>query len=194
MEQIGDMQSTQSQCASQVRWPLMFLCAVIFLAASAKPSLAQAEHAVPDNLKPPSGQLLVLRGHATGVQIYTCQSSASGDSQFAWQLTAPDAKLVDDSGKEIAKHFTGPTWQSPDGSLVKGKVVSQSAPDRDSIPWLLLTAVEHSGSGVMNDVVTIQRLNTKGGKAPATGCDAQHQGTKVRVNYAADYYFYAPAK
>ena len=46
----------------------------------------------------------------------------------------------------------------------------------------------------MSEVRTIQRLNTKGGRAPTTGCDAQHQGEMARVNYTADYYFYAPAK
>ena len=33
---------------------------------------------------------------------------------------------------------------------------------------------------------------TKGGKAPATGCDAGHAGQEVRVPYSADYLFYAP--
>jgi hypothetical protein len=137
---------------------------------------------------------LVLRGHASGNQIYICQPSIRGDSQFAWVLSAPDATLTDDKGTEIAKHFAGPTWQSTDGSQVKGKVLSQTAPDPESIPWLLLIATDHNGTGVMSDVSTIQRLNTKGGKAPATGCNAQHQDEKARVNYTADYLFYGPVK
>jgi hypothetical protein len=176
----------------RIGWRVIFRCALIVVATVfARRSFAQTEPSVPDNLKPPSGQRLMFRGHATGVQIYTCQTSAGGST---WQLTAPDAKLVDDTGKEIATHFAGPTWQSPDGSLVKGKVVSQSSPDAEAIPWLLLTAVEHNGTGVMNDVSFIQRLNTKGGKALVLGCDSQHQGAKVQINYTADYYFYAPGK
>ena len=62
--------------------------------------------------------------------------------------------------------------------------------DKDAIPWLLLTAAEHSGSGLMNSVTHIQRLNTKGGKAPAAGCDASHVGDETRVPYTADYFFY----
>ena len=156
-------------------------------------ALAQEKYTVPDQLSPPSDQQLVLRAHASGVQIYICQPSPSGDARFAWVLSAPDARLTDDAGKEVAKHFAGPTWQSTDGSQVKGKVVSQTSPDPESIQWLLLTAVEHSGTGVMSGVRTIQRLNTKGGKASVTGCDAQQQGKTLRINYTADYNFYASA-
>jgi hypothetical protein len=165
-----------------------------FLGAFLTTASAQNGHTAPDSIKPPSDQRLVLQGHATGDQIYICQSSSGGDTRFAWVLSAPDARLTDDNGKEVAKHFAGPTWQSTDGSQVKGKVVSQTAPAPDSIPWLLLIATDHTGTGVMSEVRTIQRLNTKGGRAPTAGCDAQHQGEKARINYTADYYFYAPAK
>ena len=149
---------------------------------------------MPDQIKPPADQRLVLHTHASGVQIYVCQPTTGGDAHLAWVFSAPEATLTDDAGKAVAKHFAGPTWQSTDGSLVKGKVVSQSSPDPGSIAWLLLVAVDHSGVGVMSDVRTIQRLNTSGGKAPTTGCDLQHQGEKARINYTADYNFYAPAK
>jgi hypothetical protein len=155
---------------------------------------AQGGPNVPDSIKPPEGERLVLLGHASGDQIYSCQPAANSEGQFAWTLSGPEATLTDDTGKVIAKHFAGPTWQSTDGSQVKGKVVSQTAPDPDSIAWLLLVAVDHSGDGVMSDVRNIQRLNTKGGKAPAAGCDAQHQGDKTRAHYTADYYFYGAAK
>lgn len=167
---------------------------LIFVAAYVQGALAQGGFAVPESIKLPSDQHLLLRAHASGDQIYVCQPSPSGDSQFAWVLSAPDAKLFDDTGKEVATHSAGPTWQSTDGSQVKGKVVAQSVPDPDSIPWLLLTAVDHSGMGIMSDVFSIQRLATKGGKAPAIGCDAQHEGEKRRINYTADYYFYSAAK
>ncbi len=169
------------------------MCALM-LAVFLTGGFAQEGLTVLDSIKAPYDQRLVLWGHASGDQIYICQSSTPGDSQFAWVLSAPDANLVDDNGEAIAKHFAGPTWQSTDGSQVKGKVVSQAAPDPDSIPWLLLTATDHTGTGIMSDVRTIRRLNTKGGKAPTTGCDAQHQGEKSRVSYTADYYFYALAK
>jgi hypothetical protein len=51
--------------------------------------------------------------------------------------------------------------------------------------------VSHEGTGVMAQVTFIQRINTKGGKAPASGCDAGHAGQEVRVPYSADYRFFA---
>jgi hypothetical protein len=109
-------------------------------------------------------------------------------------LSAPDARLFDEGGRQIATHFAGPTWRSTDGSQVKGKVVAQESPDSDAIPWLLLTAIEHSGAGIMSNVDSIQRIDTKGGTAPVTGCDAQHQGEKTRVGYTADYVFYSAVR
>jgi hypothetical protein len=167
------------------------VCLEIFITVLLQGDATQSGAVVPDTIKPAANQHLVLQGHATGDQIYVCKAAASG---FAWVFSAPEAKLVDDSGKEVAKHFAGPTWQSGDGSLVKGKMVSQTTPDPDSIPWLLLTAVGHSGDGIMSGVGAIQRVNTKGGKAPATGCDAQHQDEQRRVSYTADYYFYSSSK
>lgn len=105
-------------------------------------------------------------------------------------LSRPDAKLSDESGKQLGSHFAGPTWEWSDGSRVVGRAVANATPDPDSIPWLLLTATEHQGNGVMKNVSSIQRLSTKGGKAPAGGCDASHKGEETRSHYTAVYYFY----
>jgi hypothetical protein len=43
--------------------------------------------------------------------------------------------------------------------------------------------------GPFSQITFIERLATKGGKAPATGCDAAHDGTGLRVDYSADCYF-----
>jgi hypothetical protein len=59
-----------------------------------------------------------------------------------------------------------------------------------AVPWLLLQATSTSGSGVFTKVTYVQRLNTNGGKAPATGCDATSVSTETRVPYSGDYYFY----
>ena len=69
------------------------------------------------------------------------------------------------------------------------------SPDPDSIPWLLITATGHSGTGVLGQVTSIQRIHTKGGHAPAAAsCDSSKLGTEATIPYTADYYFYAPAK
>jgi hypothetical protein len=143
----------------------------------------QAPPPVPSELKPPSGEELVLRVVASGDQIYTCDGSK-------WTLVGPDAKLSDERGREAGSHFAGPTWQWSDGSRVIGKPIANATPDPDSIPWLLLTATGHQGDGVMSKVSSIQRLHTKGGKAPASGCSASSKDEKLRVPYTADYYFY----
>ena len=44
--------------------------------------------------------------------------------------------------------------------------------------------------GMLKDVTYIQRVNTKGGVAPAEACNASIKGTKKTVPYAADYVFY----
>ena len=42
----------------------------------------------------------------------------------------------------------------------------------------------------MKDVTYIQRVNTRGGVAPAMPCDAMTKGSRTTVPYSADYVFY----
>jgi hypothetical protein len=145
---------------------------------------------VPQPLQPPANEQLLFQVHAKGDQVYTCRPDAA---QFAWTLKAPDAQLLDKDGKPFGKHFAGPSWEATDGSRVTGKAVANApSPDANSIPWLLVNVVSHDGTGVLSRATTIQRLNTKGGKAPASGCDASHVGQELRVPYSADYLFYGP--
>jgi hypothetical protein len=159
-----------------------FLAAIILTGVR---MTAQSPPPVPDNLKPPATEKLILQAHAEGDQVYTCDGSN-------WTLSGPDAKLFDAGGKQIGSHFAGPTWEWSDGSRVKGRPVANATPDPNSVPWLLLAAADHQGDGVMQQVSSIQRLSTKGGKAPAAGCDESHKGEKTRAHYTAVYYFYAP--
>ncbi len=148
---------------------------------------------VPDALQANPAEEVVLLAHASGSQIYTCH--AGPDGKFTWTLKAPDAELKDASGKVIGSHSAGPTWKLKDGSEVTGKAAAHAdSDDPNSIPWLLVDAVGHSGNGLLANVTTIQRLNTHGGKPPAQGCDESHHDAETKTNYTADYYFYAPAK
>jgi Protein of unknown function (DUF3455) len=140
--------------------------------------------AVPDNLKPPAGAKIVLETHAAGDQVYTCSGAN-------WVFSRPDAKLFDESGKQIGSHFAGPTWEASDGSRVTGKAIANATPDPRSIPWLLLAAKDHEGSGLLSSVTHIQRLETKGGMAPVEACDAAHKGEESRAHYTAIYVFYS---
>jgi hypothetical protein len=148
---------------------------------------------VPDAIMVPAGENVVLYAHASGSQIYACQTGVDG--KFAWTLKAPDADLHDRQDKVIGHHSAGPTWKLKDGSEVTGKAAAHvDSLDADSIPWLLVNVVSHSGNGLLGPVTDVQRVHTHGGKAPAGGCDESHKGDETKSSYTADYYFFAPAR
>jgi len=159
---------------------------------------ASSAQQVPEALQVPASEQLVAQVHAKGEQIYSCKVDGVLDQRVlkapdGWILKAPEAQLFNKDGKSFGKHFAGPSWEASDGSRVVGKTAANApSPDADSIPWLLVKVVSRTGEGVLARVTSIQRINTKGGKAPASGCDAAHAGQEVRVAYSADYLFFAP--
>jgi Protein of unknown function (DUF3455) len=175
---------------------------LVALAQAQTPAQPPAD--VPASLQAPAGEKLVLQAHATGWQVYTCGAGADGKPQ--WTLKAPDADLHDQKGAVIGHHAAGPSWKYKDGSQVIGKAIAHvDAPDAKrtaapvtaapSIPWLLVSAIGHSGDGLFAGVTHIQRLHTEGGQPPpASECDPTKPSAEARSTYTADYYFYAPAK
>jgi len=148
---------------------------------------------VPDAIQVPAGLEVVLFARGSGSQIYTCQADADG--KFAWTLKAPEAELKDRKDKVIGSHSAGPTWKLKDGSEVTGKAAGHvDSLDPDSVPWLLVNAVGHSGKGLLANVTAIQRVHTHGGKPAADGCDVSHRDAETKSSYTADYYFYAPVR
>jgi Protein of unknown function (DUF3455) len=149
---------------------------------------------VPDAIKAPSAEAVVLLAHASGVQIYACRESADG--RTGWVLEAPEAQLRNEAGAVIGRHYAGPAWKHEDGSEVSGKAAAHvDSPDANSIPWLLVAATGHAGDGILARVTSIQRIHTKGGQPPsASDCDSATLNTQARSSYTADYYFYAPAR
>jgi len=146
---------------------------------------------VPPALQVPAGQKLTRMLHATGVQIYQCKAGVKDPSRYSWMYQEPKADLSDRSGKDIARHYAGPTWEAEDGSKVVGVVVARvDAPGAKGIQWLLLRSKSNTGKGIFAKVQSIQRLNTIGGLAPQDSCDAAHADQRTRVAYSADYYFY----
>jgi hypothetical protein len=143
---------------------------------------------LPDpSLAVPAGNKLAFSLDGVGVQIYACQATATGT---AWVFQAPQATLFDSCGRVAGTHFVGPTWQANDGSSVVGAKIAAFTVDATAIPWLLLQATTHTGDGRMSDVSYVQRLQTTGGIAPTTGCDADHVGDVAQVDYTAKYFFY----
>ena len=152
--------------------------------AAARPT---APPNVPTDIRVPAGNQLFDVGHALGVQIYSCNGTA-------WTFVAPRAALVTDR-LQFIHHFAGPTWQHQDGSSVVGQLAKPPATvDPKSIPWLLLSA-KSTTAGRFGDHLTkttfIQRLNTRGGLAPAAStCTAATAGVQKEIPYTADYYFW----
>ncbi len=167
----------------------MRILAVTFIVAAASfPALHAQQAAASIDL--PEGAQVVLQARGDGVQIYTCTSK---EGEAKWVLKAPDAKLLDASGKSIGNHFAGPTWKLDDGSQVQGELVTSSpSPEAGSVAWLKLRAKAGTATGMLGDVTLIRRTETHGGAAPTTGCaTSQDAGKTVQVHYTATYTFYS---
>src|SRR5262249_21237640 len=92
------------------------------------------------------------------------------------------------------------TWQHSRDTSSVWAVMTASSSDPEfvspgAIPWFLLRAVgAQYGPNWGHKLVRttfIQRVNTAGGLAPATGCAATTDvGKKVLVPYTAEYVFY----
>jgi hypothetical protein len=142
---------------------------------------------LPAAIKPDAGLAIYRSAFAVGAQIYTCSKNDAGT--WAWTLKAPEAILVGPQEKALGKHYAGPSWEGLDGGKVVG-AAKASAPSPDqSIPWLLLDIKSREGNGEFTQAKAIVRARTKGGVAPAQGCDAGHAGTEQRVHYTAFYLF-----
>lgn len=158
--------------------------------ASAPEALStQCDPPIPSALQVPDGNKLAFTLKGVGVQIYACQTATDGSQ--AWVFQAPDADLIGRGGRIAGSHYKGPTWEALDGSTVVGTKLAAVTVDATAIPWLLLQGTSHTGDGRMSDVTYIQRLNTVGGLAPKSGCDAAHVGAVKNVDYTATYAFYS---
>jgi hypothetical protein len=139
---------------------------------------------VPGAVKVPDGNRRIATFKGEGVQIYGCTNGS-------WTFIQPAATLSR-FGEPVAVHFAGPSfprWESTkDGSLVGAKKIA-SADQPGAVPQLLLQATENTGGpGTQFGTVTfVQRLNTRGGLAPAGSCAA---GAQIGVHYTADYKFW----
>lgn len=150
---------------------------------------AQANVLIPEQIKAPAGYKSVLTTHAKGEQIYQC---ALKQGEYIWETQAPDAQLFDDQGKLVGNHSAGPVWEYKKGSRVVGRVLKKVDIQPElSISWLLVEIVSHQGDGLFSNVDFINRINTHGGLAPTSGCNANHLGSEKRIAYTADYIFYA---
>jgi Protein of unknown function (DUF3455) len=136
------------------------------------------------------------------------QTFLGQDFQIITHFLSPDA-----NPNQIAPDplpFGSPTWQgSFDSSRVWAQVVVKnsipasipggsdpaSCPNAGAIPCLLLESIGSqqgpTGGKFLSKTTFVQRLNTKGGSAPADGCSTSADvGNQKLVPYTADYYFF----
>ena len=160
-------------------------CGALLLSACVNTPLVE----VPEALKPATSESPAMVVPAKGVQIYECRLGKDGAPQ--WTFVAPEAALFDVRGNTIGDHGAGPYWQAKDGSRIVGTLKQRAdAPVPAAIPWLLLSTKSDGPAGAFSNVSSIQRVNTVGGVAPATGCSADSTGKTARIPYSADYYFF----
>jgi len=127
--------------------------------------------ALPTNL--PNGNTTVASFFAVGVQKYKAQPIVGTPGAFEWVFVAPQADLYDNTNKKVGNHSAGPTWQLSVADSIYGQAFSpaKTAPGADatSIDWLLLMPkTGKEPTGFFANVSYVQRLTTKGGKAPTT--------------------------
>jgi hypothetical protein len=171
---------------------------------------------VPGLLEVEAGNSVFRVGHGFGTQNYVCAPSATSATGVAFALFTPQATLFDDAGDQLTTHFFSPnsdpnvappeagairaTWEdSRDTSRVWAAVLQQSTDvnfvQPGAVAWLLLqesgVAAGPNNGDRLTKTTFIQRVNTAGGLAPASGCSTSADlGRKVFVPYSADYFFY----
>ena len=163
---------------------------------------------VPGTLEAPSGHTAFLIGRAYGTQSYSCLPS---QGVIKWLPAGPQATVFDADGKQILTHYLSPnpeesgtpraTWQhSRDTSAVWASALVETYAEPDfvapgAVPWLRIAVGGRRYGPAWGDKLIpatyIQRVNTVGGIAPATGCVlVEDIGKRVFMPYVADYVFY----
>lgn len=124
------------------------------------------------------------------------------DVQIITHFLSPNSHPNDNAPKPLP--FGNVTWQSSfDSSKVWAQKVGAiaadpsepSCPNSGAIACLLLQSIGTedgpTGGKILSRTTFIQRLNTKGGLAPADGCfTANDVGKQALVPYSADYFFF----
>jgi hypothetical protein len=148
----------------------------------------------PAELAPPAGAEQALRVFARGTQNYQCAPGYDGPPQ--WKLVAPEAELRATEGATApvtGTHGAGPSWTLTDGSGAIGdasQAKRAASKESGAVPWLLFPCKDNGLPGALQGVRFVQRVDTHGGAAPATGCDQATVGSEIKVPYTATYVFY----
>ena len=134
---------------------------------------------------------VVATQRGVGSQVYTC----GADGKFPTTPREPVATLQNPRGGTVGIHGKGPFWASFDGSRVDrtvGETVGLTSGGAGNVDWLRVPVTPvPDAPGVFGKVQFVQRVDTKGGVAPATSCTPK---STVSVPYSTNYVFWAPKK
>jgi hypothetical protein len=159
------------------------------LIAKVLPFLLLAGGALADDKPLPAAiaapdEKVVLTAHAIGLQYYDCKAGADG--KLVWTFNSPQATLTV-ADKVVGYHTAGPSWELADGSGITAKAAGNApGTNANDILWLKLEVNSHKGTGQLDGVTTVQRINTVGGVLKGA-CDREKAGQGMP--YAADYVF-----
>lgn len=146
---------------------------------------------LPAAVQVPAGHKVAMETVGVGQITYECRAKKDMAGQHEWVFVGPDAKLQTRSGSVIGRYWGPPaTWENNDGSKVTATQVAVAPAGTGDIPLQLVKANPATGMGAMQGVSYIQRVNTRGGVAPAMACNAGNLGSKQIVQYQADYIFW----
>ena len=153
-----------------------------------------SQTSLPAAVQVPAGNKVAMETVGVGQITYECRAKAGAADQFEWVFVGPDARLNDRRGMQVGKYYGPPaTWESNDGSKLTAVQVAVAPGAAGAIPLQLVKGNPATGTGSMQGVTYIQRVETNGGVAPAAACAAGNLGSKQVVPYRADYIFYKAA-
>lgn len=150
-----------------------------------------SQAALPASVQVPSGHKVAMTTMAAGDITWQCRAKADMAGQFEWTFVGPEAAMRDERGQRVGRYYGPPaTWESMDGSRVTGTQLAVAPAGAGDMPLQLVKSNPAMGTGTMQGVSYIQRVNTRGGVAPASRCDGGNIGEKRVVQYSADYVFW----
>jgi uncharacterized protein DUF3455 len=170
------------------------LFSLLLLAACAGNPVSRPfdQASLPPAVQVPAGHKVSIVLAGNGEMAYECRLLGAGTGRYGWVLVRPDTKLLDGGGKQVGRYFGTPaTWDYWAGSRVTGTEVATAPSGDGNLPFQLVKADPATGSpGALTGTTYIQRVNIRGGAAPAEPCEWINAGQPRMMKYNADYVFY----
>jgi len=173
------------------------LCSLSLLTACASNPASGPfdQSSLPAAVQVPAGHRAAMQLTGSGEVFYECQTTGPATGRYAWTFVRPEAKLLDQGGKQVGRYFGPPaTWDYWAGSRVTGTQLTTAPAGEGKLPYQLVKADAATGNhDAFKGTTHIQRVNIQGGAAPGKACEwINHRQTEA-VKYQADYIFYRAA-